>query len=125
MAECVKDINDYLQSVKNLIKCGKYRISNREVNNDLFYDYVINVEGAKQILLKLEASDFVEIRQNEHEDYKEEKLYIFGKDVELVERFGSDKINVPLYIKLNKVEETVVIVVSFHEQRWPLTYCFK
>lgn len=32
---------------------------------------------------------------------------------------------VSLYIKFNKLENCFVIVILFHEQKFPLTYCFK
>ena len=48
---------------------------------------------AKDILLGLTATDFSEVRHNEHRGFEHELLYIFGKDVKLVERFGnSDKL---------------------------------
>ena len=32
---------------------------------------------------------------------------------------------VSLYIKFNKLENCFVIVISFHEQKYPLTYYFR
>lgn len=50
---------------------------------------------------------------------------LFGKDVKLVERFGNSDKLVSLYIKFNKLENCYVIVVSLHEQKYPLKYYFK
>ncbi len=80
---------------------------------------------AKDILLGLTATDFSEVRNNEHRGFEHELLYIFGKDVKLVERFGNSDKLVSLYIKFNKLENCYVIVVSLHEQKYPLKYYFK
>ena len=79
----------------------------------------------KQILLSLEAADFSEIRHNIHKGYEHELLYVFGKDVKLLNRFGSEEEQVSLYIKFNKLESLYVIVISFHKQKYPLNYKFR
>jgi hypothetical protein len=92
---------------------------------DLFIDYVVDEGKAKEILLSLSAMDFSEILQNEHIGFEYEKLYVFGKDVQLLERMGNAVKTVSLYIKFNKLENCYVIVISFHKQRYPLKYYFK
>lgn len=42
-----------------------------------------------------------------------------------IERFGNSDKLVSLYIKFNKLENCYVIVVSLHEQKYPLKYYFK
>ena len=69
--------------------------------------------------------DFSEIRHNDHKGYEHELLYVFGKDVNLLRRFGSGAEKVSLYIKFNKLESRFVIVISFHKQKYPLNYQFK
>ena len=121
-------VAQYLEEVKDAVRNNRYRISmnaNRGANLALFQDYVIDEAKAKQILLDLDVLDFSEIRQNEHAGYEHEQLYIFGKDVKLLERYGNTKKTVSLYIKFNKLENCFVIVISFHEQRFPLKYYFK
>lgn len=123
-----KDIENYLSEVKTAITNNRYRIArnNKRTDNiDLFLNYVIDETKAKEILLSLTAMDFSEILQNEHKDFEHEKLYVFGKDVNLLERNGTEERKVSLYIKINKLENSFVIVISFHEQRYPLTYYFK
>ena len=88
-------------------------------------DYVIDEAKAKEIILSLTAMDFSEILQNEHKGYEYEKLYVFGKDVTLLERNGTEEKIVSLYIKFNKLENCFVIIISFHEQKYPLTYYFR
>ena len=121
-------IEAYLLQVKDAIFKGNYSIarnSNRQDNNDLFNDYEIDEEKTKEILLTIEVEDFSEVRYNEHKGYEHELLYIFGKEVRLLERWGSEEMIVPLYIKFNKLENPFVIVISFHRQKYPMKYYFK
>ena len=118
----------YLTEMKEAVAGGRYRIArnaNRADNLRLFHRYIIDEARAKQILLELDVLDFSEVRQNNHAGFEEEQLYIFGKDVNLLERYGEEERSVSLYIKINKLESCFVIVVSFHEQRYPLTYLFR
>lgn len=122
------EIEQYLSDVKEAINNDRYRLdrnTNRQDNIDLFLNYVIDEAKAKEILLSLTAMDFSSVVQNEHEGYEHEKLYIFGKKVNLLERIGMKEKTVPMYIKFNKLENSYVIVISFHEQQYPLDYCFR
>ena len=123
-----KDIEQYLSEVKEAVENDRYRIdrnSKRQDNINLFLDYIIDEAKAKEIILSLTVMDFSEIRQNEHKGFEHEQLYVFGKDVILLERNGTEEKTVSLYIKFNKLENCFVIVISFHEQKHPLTYCFR
>lgn len=124
----LKDIEQYLSDVKDAVENNRYRIarnSKRQDNIDLFLDYVIDEAKAKEILLSLAPIDFSGILQNVHKGYEYERLYVFGKDVTLLERNGPGEKLVSLYIKFNMLENCFVIVISFHEQKSPLTYYFK
>lgn len=124
----IKEIEQYLSEVKEAVKAGRYRIArnlNRQDNLDLFFDYVIDEAKAEKIILSLTAMDFSELLFNHHPGFEHEKLYVFGKDVVLLERFGNKAKTVSLYIKFNKTENRYVIVVSFHEQKYPMKYYFK
>lgn len=123
-----KDIEQYLSEVKDAVRNDRYRLdrnSKRKDNINLFLDYVIDEAKAKDIILSLTIMNFSEILQNEHRGFEHERLYVFGKDVVLLERNGTEEKTVSLYIKFNKLENCYVIVISFHEQKYPLTYCFK
>lgn len=123
-----KDIEQYLSEVKEAVENGRYRLvrnARRQDNMNLFLDYVIDEAKAKEIILSLTAMDFSEILQNEHKGFEHERLYVFGKDVILLERNGTEEKTVSLYIKFNKLENCFVIVISFHEQKYPLTYYFR
>lgn len=121
-------IEVYLSEVKEEIRKNRYRLelnSRRQDNRDLFLAYVLDETMAKDILLGLTATDFSEILQNEHKGYEHELLYVFGKDIELLERMGNACRTVSLYIKFNKMDNCYVIIVSLHEQKYPINYYFK
>lgn len=123
-----KDIEQYLSEVKEAVGNDRYRLdrnAKRQDNINLFLDYVIDEAKAKNIILSLTVMDFSDILQNAHKGFEHERLYVFGKDVVLLERNGTVEKTVSLYIKFNKLENCFVIVISFHEQKHPLTYYFK
>ena len=124
----LNDIEVYLSEVKEAIRKNRYRLelnSRRQDNRDLFLTYVLDETMAKDILLGLTATDFSEILQNEHKGYEHELLYVFGKDIELLERMGNACRTVSLYIKFNKMDNCYVIIISLHEQKYPINYYFK
>ena len=123
-----KNIEQYLLEIKKAVEKNRYRIdrnARRQDNINLFLDYVIDEEKAKEIIMKLTVKDFSMVLQNEHKGFEHENLYVFGKDVELLERNGTEEKIVSLYIKFTKLENFFLIVISFHEQKYPLTYYFK
>ena len=123
-----RDIERYLSEVKEAVESDRYRLDRnamRQDNINLFLDYVIDEAKAKKIILSLTAMDFSQILQNEHKGYEHEKLYVFGKDIVLLERNGTQEKTISLYIKFNKLGNGFVIIISFHEQKYPLTYYYK
>lgn len=119
------DIEQYLADVFIAVNAGRYQIAPRQKNQDIYIDYVFSEEDAKNVILSLTVYDFSEAVQNEHSQHPEEILYIFGKDINLIPRFGNSEEKVSLYIKFNKLTNQYVIVISFHKQAYPLTYKFK
>ena len=124
----VSDVENYLEAVKCAVKARRYRLDmnvKRPDNRKLFQTYSLTEEDAENIILDLNAMDFSDAVPNEHVGFEHETLYIFGKEVLLIERYGTAEKLVPLYIKFNKLDNEFVIVISFHEQRHPLTYYFR
>ena len=124
----VSDVENYLEAVKCAVKARRYRLDmnvKRPDNRKLFQTYSLTEEDAENIILDLNAMDFSDAVPNERVGYEHETLYIFGKEVLLIERYGTAEKLVPLYIKFNKLDNEFVIVISFHEQRHPLTYYFR
>ena len=124
----VSNVENYLEAVKCAVKAHRYRLdmnAKRPGNRKLFDTYLLTMRDAENIILDLNAMDFSDAVPNEHVGFEHETLYIFGKEVLLIERYGTAEKLVPLYIKFNKLDNEFVIVISFHEQRHPLTYYFK
>ncbi len=128
MHKSYEEIEKYIAGVKASVRAGRYRIDvsrKRQANLDLYKDYVIGETGSKDILMNLTADDFCEAVKKKHMGFEQEILYIFGKDVKLWQRFGTEEEKVSLYIKFNRLDSRFVIVVSFHKQIRPVTYAFK
>lgn len=119
------DVEKYLSEVSAAVNAGRYQIAARQKNQDIYMDYVFAEEDAKNVILSLTASDFSDAVQNDHPQHPEEILYIFGKDIKVLPRYGGAEETVSLYIKFNKLTNQYVIVISFHKQEYPLTYKFK
>ena len=123
-----KDIEAYLHDVRNAVREGRYRLdlnARRQDNRNLFLEYVFDMQMVEKILLSLTPWDFSEAVQNRHEGFEEEILFIFGKTARLLQRFGDQEENIPLYIKINKLAEGFVIIISFHRQRRRMTFYFE
>lgn len=120
-----EEIEKYLIDVKKAINDKRYTVSQREKNEQLFIDYIFTEQRREEILLDLCVDDFCEAVNNEHPQYAHEILYVFGKNVKLLPRYGGEERTVSLYIKFNKLENLYCIIVSFHEEEHPLNYAFK
>ena len=125
MSVTKSDVDQYLSDVFAAVNAGRYQISPRQKNQDIYMDYVFTEEDAKKVILSLTVYDFSHAVQNDHPQHPEEILYIFGKDINLMPRYGDSEEKVSLYIKFNKLTNQYVIVISFHKQEYPLTYKFK
>lgn len=95
------EVEKYLNRVKVAVEKDKYRIEinkNRSDNRNLFENYVLSEARIKEILLSLTVDDFSERRKNNHKGFEKEILYIFGKEIKALERFGEDYKAINLYI---------------------------
>ena len=113
--------------MKKAVKEGRYEIernANREANSMLFRNYLISEEDAKKIIYNLTPMDFSEAVRNRKPQYADEILYIFGKEVKLLERYGDAEKEIELYIKFKKESNDYVIVISFHEAKYPVKKYF-
>ena len=119
------DIVEYLQGVWAAIDAGNYQIAPRPKNRELLSDYVISEEKELEIIRSLTPLDFSTAVTNDHRGREYELLYVFGKDIDLLERFGNHRRTVSLYIKFNKISDQYLFIISFHEQEHPLSYYFK
>jgi len=120
-----EEIGVFLSELRDAVRIGRYQISARPKNIELHFDYMFDYEVAKNILLDLKAEDFSACVRNEHPQYRNELLYIFGKEIRLEKRAEDTAEIVPLYIKINKAENGQYIIISLHKQEYPLVYSFK
>lgn len=118
-------IGEYLSEIHESVRNGGYQIAPRYKNMDMYIDYLFTEEDAGKLLLSLRPEDFSRAVQNTHPGHREEVLYIFGKEAELLPRFGGGTERVPFYLKLNKLAGPYVIVVSMHRQETPLSYPYR
>lgn len=127
MKKSYDEIRQYLKEVKTAVSTGQYRIehSNRRPDNAILCrDYLLSETGIQKILLSLTEEDFCKTLCNQHKGFEHEQLYVFGKDVTLSRRLDIGDEKIPLYIKINKLDNQFVIIVSFYKQTYPLTYAF-
>lgn len=121
-------ISERLLKIKDCVINGRYTISlnrNRKNNLQLIQMYNLNANRIKNILLSIKATDFCSSTRNRHINYSNEELYIFAPTIELIDIFG-DENTVTLYVKFNIIEsDQFVIVISFHELNYSISYLFR
>lgn len=120
-----REVKAYLGELKKLVRKGRYRVAPRDKNAQVFVQYIFSEKDMRKIVLGLRVEDFCNAVYNEHSKFDDEVLYIFGKNVRLTSRYECEHKEVSLYIKINKPADAYVIIISFHEQEYPLTYRFK
>ena len=110
-------VRAYLKKLKEILNNPNHIINicdNRDKNYTFYYLYNIDKAYIEQVLNSLEASNFVEILINKNPNFPPNELYVFNKEVELVNQAGQEE-EINLYIKLS-IDEIVnrIITVSFH-----------
>lgn len=118
-------IEGYLMSVREAIDKGRCQIAPRAKNKNFVADFVITEDEEWDIIRGLTSMDFSYAEPNDHKGREYETVFIFGKDIKLLERLGDQERTVSLYIKFNKTSDPYLFVISFHEQEYPLSYYFK
>lgn len=123
----IADIEEYLSIVRQAVREDRYEIErneNREENLKLSWQYMLPEEEIKKIIYSLTPLDFSEAVKNRKKRFANEILYVFGKNVNLIERDSGQEKEIELYIKFNKEINNYVIVISFHEARHPVKKYF-
>lgn len=129
MSNQEQDIERFLCKVNECIDCNRINFGEEEraKNQALLNKYIITSQKRINIIKSLTKNDFCQINL---ERLKNPlifgNLYIFGKELNLVERATGNKQLVKLYIKIQLGKLTqdneYAIIISFHEQEHPLTY---
>lgn len=123
----IADIEEYLSIVRQAVQEDRYEIErneNREENLKLSWQYMLPEEEIKKIIYSLTPLDFSEAVKNRKKRFANEILYVFGKNVNLIERDSGQEKEIELYIKFNKEIDNYVIVISFHEAKHPVKKYF-
>lgn len=123
----IADIEEYLSIVRQAVREDRYEIErneNREENLKLSWQYMLPEEEIKKIIYSLTPLDFSEAVKNRKKRFAKEILYVFGKNVNLIERDSGQEKEIELYIKFNKEIDNYVIVISFHEAKHPVKKYF-
>lgn len=123
----IADIEEYLSIVRQAVREDRYEIErneNREENFKLSWQYMLPEEEIKKIIYSLTPLDFLEAVKNRKKRFANEILYVFGKNVNLIERDSGQEKEIELYIKFNKEIDNYVIVISFHEAKHPVKKYF-
>lgn len=119
-------VEEYLAELKELVRLGWFDIDkDREKNGRFINKYHLRDKDIKEILLSLEADDYVEDIATQDIRYNSDRLYIFKKKVLLDNVEAEDdgeneeEIEVRVYVKTSIPEGEknykTMIVVSFHE----------
>ena len=85
----IADIEEYLSIVRQAVREDRYEIErneNREENLKLSWQYMLPEEEIKKIIYSLTPLDFSEAVKNRKKRFANEILYVFGKNVNLIER---------------------------------------
>ena len=123
----IADIEEYFSMVRQAVREDRYEIErneNREENLKLSWQYILPEEEIKKIIYSLTPLDFSEAVKNRKKRFANEILYVFGKNVNLIERDSGQEKEIELYIKFNKEIDNYVIVISFHEAKHPVKKYF-
>ena len=123
----IADIEEYLSIVRQAVREDRYEIErneNREENLKLSWQYMLPEEEIEKIIYSLTPLDFSEAVKNRKKRFANEILYVFGKNVNLIERDSGQEKETELYIKFNREIDNYVIVISYHEAKHPVKKYF-
>lgn len=104
---------EILLEIKN---CNRMVISKRKKNAEFMKKYALFDSDVKEYVENLNKEDFIEKKKNEDSKIDAEYLYVFYKNLFLIDEYGESLEKV--YIKVCRLEdeEGTIFVVSFHNE---------
>ncbi len=125
-----EEIDQILDRIQNCIRNGRYTISlneHRQENIDFINEYNLSSKRQKEILLNINTEDFCHSLQNTKKGYEYETLYVFSKNISLLDIYGN-KENVDIYTKFNIIKQNngdFTVVISLHKLNKPIAFLFR
>lgn len=104
----------YMKKIVDQIKKDQYKIILREKNEMFINQFKLDKIKIKKMLLVLKYEDIIYlVKDIEYLKYGPEKLVVFKKQYQLVDKYGNNK-KVLVYIKI-KMKEGILPIISFHQ----------
>ena len=116
-----KKVSQYLALTKSFAQ-NEFSISQRRKNLQFMFDWGIDFETAKEIVLCLKTCDYVDgpCADDRHISDRND-VWIFGKTL----RCGSQDVEAYIKVTHSKAKDGVgCLCISFHESERPLIYRF-
>ncbi len=113
-ADDYRKASSFLSSIKPYLKTGEFNVRPSPKNKEFDKKYNLKHEQKAKILCSLCADDCVRIAPNDNPRYEDNELFVFQKNVEL-EVYGEQS-QAKLYIKMYLTQNSVILVISFHEE---------
>lgn len=123
------DIKQSLRHMKSLVEQGKFTVSlgyTKDDNREFLDNYHLLTNDIKNLLLKIEYSDFCYTTRSINERYFGKPLYVFAPVYELY-NCNDEMERIQTYVKLDivvKENGEEVVAISFHSAHEPIAYNF-
>lgn len=124
------EITKVLATFKACVTQGNFRVSvneNRQENRDFAADYRLTEKARKDLLLRIQITDFCYKAPNTNSKFPSGSVYIFCPTLKLL-NFNALEEAVEMYVKFT-IQKTVrgeqVVVISLHKRNRPEKYPFR
>ena len=120
-----EEISEILTIIQKCVAEDKFILSqnlNREENIDFINKYNLTVARTKEIISRIETEDFCYGLHNKNIGFEHEILYVFCPQIELFYEEGLEVVDI--YSKFNIINNARVVIISFHQRKYPIEYLF-
>ncbi|MDM8270159.1 hypothetical protein [Thermophilibacter provencensis] len=120
-----KEVDQYLERIKDAVAQGNYKISEREDKNLPFIrQFNVNRSRAAKMILSLCPEDFLHAVPSKMEGNEGQELFVFCRRHALYRLMSSRSEEVLVYYKFDLVGDSFAVVVSMHEAERDPEYAF-